>query len=685
VKVTAAGDTVRPIVNITAPAAGATVSGTFLVKASATDNIAVAGVRFFDGAAAIGPEDTSAPFEAAWNTTLVSGGSHVLTAVARDAAGNTDTSDAVGVIVSNVTTVAVPDVVGLTQAAAETAITGAVLTVGPVTSAYNATVPAGEVVSQSPAATTNVAANSAVTFTVSLGPAPAPPAGGLVLALSFDEATGTTATDASGHANHGTIAGAIRVPAQTGFGSALSFDGSNDMVTVADSASLDLATGLTVEAWVKPAAITGWETVVLKERGTGNMAYALYAADGTTALGGADGPAGYANIGSVHRSVRQAAGLPLGAWTHVAVTYDGATQRLYVNGSAVASRPQTGSILVSANPLRIGGNNAWAGEFFAGLIDDVRIYNRALSGAEIGADMNTPVGGEAAPATVIVPDVVGLAAAAALTEITDADLTAGATLTAYSASVPAGQVISQNPAPDAEVAAGTAVAITVSLGPQPAAAGPVLALAFNEAGGSAANDSSGHANHGTVAGATRAAGQTGFGTALSFDGVNDWVTVADSATLDLTTGLTIEAWVNPAAINGWETVVLKERGVGNLAYGFYAADGTAALGGVDGPAGYANIGGVHRAVRRTAGLPLGAWTHVATTFDGATQRLYVNGVLAASRAQTGSMTASASPLRIGGNNAWAGEFFQGLIDEVRVYNRALSAIEIATDMNTPIP
>jgi hypothetical protein len=71
-------------------------------------------------------------------------------------------------------------------------------------------------------------------------------------------------------------------------------------------------------------------------------------------------------------------------------------QRLYVNGVEVASRAQTGPVLVSDSPLRIGGNSVW-GEFFQGRIDEVRIYSRALAPSEIQADMNTAVGGSALP------------------------------------------------------------------------------------------------------------------------------------------------------------------------------------------------------------------------------------------------------------------------------------------------
>jgi hypothetical protein len=80
---------------------------------------------------------------------------------------------------------------------------------------------------------------------------------------------------------------------------------------------------------------------------------------------------------------------------------------------------------------------------------------------------------------------------------------------------------------------------------------------------------------------------------------------------------------------------------------------------------------------------VGAWTHVALTYDGAAMRLYVNGVLATSRATVGALQTTTSPLWIGGNSPW-GEYFQGLIDDVRVYDRALSQADIQTDMGRPV-
>ncbi len=95
------GDTVPPVTSLTTPASGATVTGTVNVTANATDNVGVAGVQFKLDDAALGAEDTAAPYSVAWDTTGAANGVHSLTAVARDAAGNQTTTLAIGVTVSN--------------------------------------------------------------------------------------------------------------------------------------------------------------------------------------------------------------------------------------------------------------------------------------------------------------------------------------------------------------------------------------------------------------------------------------------------------------------------------------------------------------------------------------------------------------------------------------------------------
>ncbi|MCI0669588.1 MAG: Ig-like domain-containing protein, partial [Myxococcaceae bacterium] len=232
--------------------------------------------------------------------------------------------------------------------------------------------------------------------------APAPPATfttpaatstpGLVAAYAFGEGAGSTAADASGNGHTATLGGAIATlggatwTTAGRYGSALSFDGLNAWVTINDATALDLTTGMTLEAWVRPNAVPqDWTTVLLKEN-VGGLAYALYGSDGNSRP-----PVVYANVGGDQATVATTT-LPTNAWTHLAATYDGATMRLYVNGKQVTSRTLSGPMATSDRPLRIGGNSVW-GEFFNGLIDEVRIYNRALSQAEILTDMNTPLTG----------------------------------------------------------------------------------------------------------------------------------------------------------------------------------------------------------------------------------------------------------------------------------------------------
>jgi hypothetical protein len=208
-----------------------------------------------------------------------------------------------------------------------------------------------------------------------------------------------------------------------------------------------------------------------------------------------------------------------------------------------------------------------------------------------------------------------------------------------------------------------------------ASPGLVASFGFNEGSGATVFDSSGKNNIGTIANATwTAAGK--FGSALSFNGTSSWVTVLDAPSLDLTNGLTLEAWVKPSTLTGWRTALLKES-AGGLSYALYAHNNT------PNPAVTVQIGGGDRSAGGTSPLPLNTWTHLAATYDGAQLRLYVNGVQAGSRAQTGNIAVSAAPLRVGGNAVWT-EFFAGLIDEVRVYNRALSPAEIQADMNAPV-
>ena len=105
------------------------------------------------------------------------------------------------------------------------------------------------------------------------------------------------------------------------------------------------------------------------------------------------------------------ANLAANAWTHLAATYDGATLRLYVNGTQVASTAKTGTIAVSAGALTIGGDPLY-GQYFTGRIDEVRIYSSALTQTQVQTDMATPIGGAAPPDTTPPTAPTGLGATA---------------------------------------------------------------------------------------------------------------------------------------------------------------------------------------------------------------------------------------------------------------------------------
>jgi len=194
----------------------------------------------------------------------------------------------------------------------------------------------------------------------------------------------------------------------------------------------------------------------------------------------------------------------------------------------------------------------------------------------------------------------------------------------------------------------------------------VLALDFDETGGLVAHDSSGHGHDGTLSGVSFTSG--GYrGGALSA-GAGGYVTVADHADLDVTGALTLEARVRPRSTKAWQTVLFKESATDDDSYALYGV-------GDGGGAASAWLGFTSLAAPSLTGVD--CWTHLAYTLDGGTARMYVDGALVATRAGSGPAVPSAGPLRIGGNSLYTGEWFDGYIDEVRVWPRALSASEVA--------
>lgn len=204
-------------------------------------------------------------------------------------------------------------------------------------------------------------------------------------------------------------------------------------------------------------------------------------------------PGGGAIINGSHAEAIADADLPTGTWTHLAVTYDGSDLRFYVNARSVSTTGKTGRITTSTDPLTIG-SDPFYGQYFAGLIDEIRVYDTALDTSQIQGDMTTP--GAAMPVT---PSRV-----------------------------------------------------TATSGPT-----PVAAFTFDEDSGRAVADASGSGNNGTATHTTwTATGK--YGGALRLNGTSSRVTIPDSASLHLTHAMTLEAWVNPATVsNAWRDVIMK--------------------------------------------------------------------------------------------------------------------------------
>ena len=215
-------------------------------------------------------------------------------------------------------------------------------------------------------------------------PPPPPPSGGNTAALyPFSEGTGGTTADASGNGNQGTLSAATWVTGK--YGQGLQFNGSTSYVSVPDSASLDIGSTGTVQAWVRLNAVNRWHGIVAKGSANASSAhnYALEVDSGNHV------ECGIGN-GASSNVIRSSATLASGTLYHVACVWNGTQQQVYVNGVLSATGAQNVTPQGNTAPLHIGqyGGNA---DRANGLIDEVRISSQARTQAQIQSDMNAPI------------------------------------------------------------------------------------------------------------------------------------------------------------------------------------------------------------------------------------------------------------------------------------------------------
>lgn len=202
-----------------------------------------------------------------------------------------------------------------------------------------------------------------------------------VLHLKMDDGSGTTAADSSGNGYNGTLLGGAtwstdHAPLTVSNTYSNSFDGTDDSISVADAGPLNPALAFTISAWIKPNAVSSGSIVAKWSAAANKRQYALRLSGGKLVLEvSTNGQSGTV------RSVTSSGSLTAGSWQHVAGVYEGDTMKVYIDAVATSASFSLAGAFVANPLLRIGREED--GTYFNGLIDEVRLYNRALSDSEI--------------------------------------------------------------------------------------------------------------------------------------------------------------------------------------------------------------------------------------------------------------------------------------------------------------
>lgn len=221
-------------------------------------------------------------------------------------------------------------------------------------------------------------------FTSESAPTP-PPTTGLVAYYPFNG----NANDESGNANHGTVNGAVLVDDRFGNAAgAYSFDGVDDFIDVPDTPELNPTAAISVAAWFRLRSFSTSYPPIVKKSGDGSIQGYGWTLEchynPRNSSGTLIGPAVFFNATLVTEwGYSDPAPISLNTWYFVVGVYNGVSFKLYMNGQLHNSMPFDGEITISPNHLNIGRDPSNLGRTADAVIDDVRIYNRALSDAEV--------------------------------------------------------------------------------------------------------------------------------------------------------------------------------------------------------------------------------------------------------------------------------------------------------------
>jgi len=504
-----------------------------------------------------------------------------------------------------------------------------------------------------------------------------------------------------GHTND--VAGTNDLTAQGGptfaaatVGEGFLFDSNDDRLSAPHQDAFNLnRTGFTAQFWMKggkdqPGQSESLCTLLEKSHGwvdnTG-WAFQVFPANGQLAFG-----AGYGGgTGAGFMSTDSLGDVLDGRWHHVAGSWDGFNLRLFVDGVQQEVTP----LLIPANnrrPLNLGftWGNGGPRRFFRGLLDEVTIHDRALGTDEIAAVYAARSGGLCREAPVFLrptalPEAV--VGRAFREEFKGAFGVPPYTFSAVPGTLPPGLtldmtgVLTGRP----EVAGLYTFAVRLDAGANATERTfslPVSECASRPAGlvgfwtADDATDNLAGTNHGTLEyNAGYAAGRVGQAFILNGDGDAVRLFGSSAGPLRVTTDqLTVGAWINQAAtnppVNGYSIIFDKAWDGSPNGYELAVVMGEVRL--------WLATTDARQGASLAFPLPRQRWVQVAATYDGAMMRLYLDGVEVASAPLTGTILPNNHDACIGNDN-WPGSrnyAFNGLIDEVMVFNRALAAAEV---------
>ena len=378
---------------------GVTKDNTLGLSGTVSDAGGVSSVQIYDGATLLGPATISSG-NWSYTTTALPDGSHSFTAKATDNAGNTTTTSAVTATVNTGQVDTTPP--------AETISTTINTDTGATTTISSGGVTKDNTLGLSGTVSDAGGVSSVQIYDGATLLGPALLTDNNAAGYAFNEATGTTTADATGHGITGTLVNGATFTTAGKYGNAVALDGINDYVGLGNPAALQLTGSMAVSAWIYAAAFPGDDAAVVSTRDSSEHGFQL---DTTVDTGGRTIGFKLKNSSGGAMIRYGATTLQTNTWYYITGVYDAASQTLhvYLNGQlddgqlvgTVTATQQSSSL-----DVEIGQNPGAPGAYqFNGRIDDVRIADHAITQSQIQTDMATPlVAGNWSYTTTALPD-----------------------------------------------------------------------------------------------------------------------------------------------------------------------------------------------------------------------------------------------------------------------------------------